>query len=63
LIVAANSDSVALTRSAAEAGDDGRLKHDQQQLFYEFELDEVVPNDQLVREIASVLDLSVLGPR
>jgi len=36
----------------------GRLKHDQEQLFYEFELDEVVPNDHLVREIAGVLDLS-----
>src|SRR5437879_3425991 len=35
----------------------GRLKHDQEQLFYEFELDEVVPNDHLVREIAGVLDL------
>jgi transposase len=36
----------------------GRLKHDQEQLFYEFELDEVVPDDHLVREIAGVLDLS-----
>ena len=36
----------------------GRLKHDQEQLFYEFEPDEVVPNDHLVREIAGVLDLS-----
>jgi transposase len=36
----------------------GRLKHEQEQLFYEFRLDEVVPNDHLVREIAGVLDLS-----
>ena len=36
----------------------GRLKHEQEQLFYEFELDEVVPDDHLVREIAAVLDLS-----
>ena len=36
----------------------GRLGHDQEQLFYEFQLDEVVPDDHLVREIAAVLDLS-----
>ena len=54
----ANNDSVALTRFAAEAGDDGRLKHEQEQLFYEFQLDEVVSDDHLVREIAAVLDLS-----
>ena len=36
----------------------GQLKHGQEQLFYEFQLDEVVPDDQLVREIAAVLDLS-----
>ena len=36
----------------------GRLKHEQEQLFYEFKLDEVVPDDHLVREIAAVLDLS-----
>jgi transposase len=36
----------------------GRLKHEQEQLFYEFQLDEVVPDDHLVREIAAVLDLS-----
>ncbi len=40
------------------AGDDGRLNHDQGQLFYSFHLDEVVPDDHLVREIAAVLDLS-----
>ena len=36
----------------------GQLKHEQEQLFYEFRLDEVVPGDHLVREIAAVLDLS-----
>ena len=36
----------------------GRLEHEQEQLFYEFRLDEVVPDDHLVREIAAVLDLS-----
>jgi transposase len=36
----------------------GRLKRDQGQLFYSFCLDEAVPDDHLVREIAAVLDLS-----
>src|SRR2546422_2016398 len=36
----------------------GRLKNDQGQLFYSFCLEEVVPDDHLVREIAAVLDLS-----
>jgi transposase len=36
----------------------GRLEHDQEQLFYSFCLDEAVPDDHLVREIAAVLDLS-----
>jgi transposase len=36
----------------------GRLKHGQGQFFYSFCLDEVVPADHRVREIASVLDLS-----
>jgi len=36
----------------------GRLNHDQGRLFYSFHLDEVVPDDHLVREIAAVLDLS-----
>src|SRR5499426_2894960 len=36
----------------------GRLKRDQGQLFYSFCLDEVVPDDHRVREIAAVLDLS-----
>ena len=36
----------------------GRLERDQGQLFYSFCLDEVVPDDHRVREIAAVLDLS-----
>lgn len=36
----------------------GRLKHEQEQLFYSFSLDEAVPDDHSVRAIAAVLDLS-----
>jgi len=36
----------------------GRLTQDQAQLFYSFNLEEAVPEDHLVREIAAVLDLS-----
>jgi transposase len=36
----------------------GRLNHDQGQFFYSFRLDEAVPNDHPVREVAAVLDLS-----
>jgi hypothetical protein len=36
----------------------GRLNREQGQLFYEFRLDEVVPEDHLVRKIGAVLDLS-----
>jgi transposase len=36
----------------------GRLNHDQEQFFYSFRLDEAVPNDHPVREVASVLYLS-----
>jgi transposase len=36
----------------------GRRNHDQRQLFYSFNLEEVVPDDHLVRQIAAVLDLS-----
>src|ERR1700686_4920155 len=36
----------------------GRLKRDQEHLFYSFRLDEVVPDDHLVRAIAAVLDLA-----
>ena len=36
----------------------GRLNHDQEQFFYSFSLDEAVPDDHPVREVAAVLDLS-----
>jgi transposase len=36
----------------------GRHNRDQGQLFYSFDLDAAVPGDHLVREIATVLDLS-----
>ena len=36
----------------------GRLDQDQGRLFYSFRLDEVVPDDHLVRRVATVLDLS-----
>ena len=36
----------------------GRLKREQSQFFYSFCVDEVVPADHRVREIADVLDLS-----
>jgi transposase len=36
----------------------GRNSQDQGQLFYSFNLEEVVPDDHLVRHIAVVLDLS-----
>ena len=36
----------------------GRQTTDQGQLFYAFNLEEVVPDDHLVREIAAILDLS-----
>jgi transposase len=36
----------------------GRLNRDQGQLFYSFRLDDAVPDDHPVREIATVLDLS-----
>ena len=36
----------------------GRLNHDQEQLFYSFRLDDLVPEDHLVRALAAVLDLS-----
>ena len=35
-----------------------RLNRGQEQLFYSFRLDDVVPDDHLVRAIAAVLDLS-----
>src|SRR3982074_3371113 len=36
----------------------GRLKSDQGQLFYEFHLGDVVPEDHLVRKIDAALDVS-----
>jgi transposase len=36
----------------------GRLDQNQERLFYSFCLDEVVPDDHLVRQIAAILDLS-----
>jgi transposase len=36
----------------------GRLKPDQGQFFYSFRLDEAVPGDHPLRQIASILDLS-----
>lgn len=36
----------------------GRRKSEQGQLFYAFDLETVVPADHLVRQIATVLDLS-----
>ena len=35
----------------------GQLSHDQEQLFYSSHLDEAVPHDDPLREIAAVLDL------
>src|SRR5438876_658944 len=57
-MASARSDSVVATRFAAEAGMMGRLNHNQGQLFYSFSLEEAVPDDHLVREIAAVLDLA-----
>src|SRR5258708_33229238 len=36
----------------------GRREQRQGQLFYEFHLDEAVPDDHIVRQIGAVLDLS-----
>src|SRR5688572_5168768 len=38
----------------------GRLKSDQGQLFYEFDLSDAIPEDHLVRKIDAALDLSWL---
>jgi len=40
----------------------GRQNNDQGPLFYEFRLDEAVPDDHLVRQIDAVLDLSWVYP-
>src|SRR5258707_6510606 len=57
-MASARSDSVVGTRFATEAGMMGRVNHDQGQLFYSFSLEEAVPGDHLVREIAAVVDLA-----
>jgi hypothetical protein len=54
--------SVVLTRFAAEADDEGRLKREQGQFFYSFCLDEVIPDDHRVSEIARYVG-PILGPR
>ena len=36
----------------------GRLETDQDQFFYSYRLDELVPTDHLVRKLDVVLDLS-----
>ena len=54
----ANSDSVVSVLTGTEAVMMGRLDRGQHQLFYAFNLEEVVPQDHLVRGIAEVLDLS-----
>ena len=38
----------------------GRLKSDQGQFFYKFQLSDAVPEDHLVRKIDAALDLSWL---
>jgi transposase len=40
----------------------GRRNQDQGQLFYEFRLDEAVPDDHLVRKVGALLDLSWVYP-
>jgi hypothetical protein len=49
-------DSVFLARFATGADMMGR--RNQGQLFYEFRLDDAVPDDHLVRKISALLDLS-----
>ena len=38
----------------------GRLERDQERLFYEYRLDDLVPADHLARKVDAVLDLSWL---
>jgi hypothetical protein len=52
------SDSAVLMRPSAGRVMMGRSSQDQGQLFYSFNLEEVVPDDHQVRAIARVLDLS-----
>jgi hypothetical protein len=52
------SDSVVAMRFATGADHDGAAQSRPGQLFYSFSLDDAVPDDHPVREIAAVLDLS-----
>src|SRR3954452_22732069 len=56
----ATNDSVVVTLDSGigGGGDDGAEQQDQEQLFYSFNLEAVVPDDHQVRAIAGVLDLS-----
>ena len=48
-----NHDSVAIGVNCGGGGHDGTAYRDQEQLFYSFNLEEVVPDDHLVRAIAA----------
>src|SRR5262249_14905715 len=52
------SDSVAVKRFATGAEHDGAAQPRPRAVFYSFRLDEAVPQDHPVREVAAVLDLS-----
>jgi hypothetical protein len=52
------SDSVAVMRFATGGDHDGGLNHEQGRFFLLFNLDEGVPDDDYVLEVAPVLDLS-----
>jgi hypothetical protein len=53
-----NRDSVAMSQNLRGRAMMGRLNRDQGQLFYCFNLEEVVPADHQVRQISEVLNLS-----
>jgi len=56
-MVPANSDSVRYYDSQRGNSMMGQLNRNQGQLFYSFCLEEIVPADHLVRDIAAVLNL------
>src|SRR5437762_2429769 len=58
LMPSANSDSVALMRFAAEAGDDGAAQSRPRAAVLFVSLEEAVPDDHLVCKLAAVIDLS-----
>jgi hypothetical protein len=58
---AANRDSVLLARIWWGQAMMGRLKSEQAQLFYQFDLNDAVPEVHLVRKIDGALDLSWSG--